>query len=272
MHLSPRRDIVTTNFFIAIEMAPITPEISTPGRDNSTITYGTRSSKRKVDETVTSIAPDSQPSTKKARLSPSPVESDSSPEELVATNNATAPPLSGRGRGTRGRGGRGGRGFRGGRGGRGGRSSTATPVIQSSQSNAVASRKAAVRGRGRGRARRNGENPRIQALLDRKSDLKRHFKAVALLHRDALGQIREKALAMTKSDPNFHKTLPQYGMIQEELKKRHEDVTIDYEVEHNLKIGYAQRQKAMDDAYVNQQFHVSQLILFTDPVLTSIIG
>ncbi|KAE8446670.1 hypothetical protein EG329_011713 [Mollisiaceae sp. DMI_Dod_QoI] len=221
-------------------MAPTRHETSGAGSPESPETstsYGTRSSKRKVSEISANGAPElspsrkrtspkksnddeaEQPAAKKRRseATSSPAETNGDEENLASETPATwdevqvaeangeetpestsALPVSSRGRG------------RGGWRGKRGRGGVKTKA-KVAPKKIVAAPKG--RGRGRGGRRKASVNPRIDALNVRAAELKSQYSALARLQKNALELLSEKSLKMVKEDPTYHESLPEYDEV-----------------------------------------------------------
>lgn len=121
------------------------------------------------------------------------------------------------------------------------------------------------RGKGGHRVKKS-ENARIQALYHRKHALKHQFKQVAIMQRDALDTLAEKALHLA-ADPNYHKTLPEYTEVTNELNARYSRVVDRLNADLKIRQDYLRRQREMNEDYDRQLFEVSFDI---DPLLRQI--
>jgi hypothetical protein len=150
----------------------------------------------------------------------------------------------GRGRG-RGRRGRGGRGARGGR-------------APAAEKPAGIIKTHASRWRGRGRARKVLDNPRIQAVLDRRHELKRQYRVLVTFQKAGLEIIRErshKLLTNTKT-PDYYKTLPEYEEVERRLQRQEEAVVANHDRKRELELDLAERTLAMNTDYENKAYDV----------------
>ena len=113
-----------------------------------------------------------------------------------------------------------------------------------------------ARGRGGHRIKKSN-NARIQALYYRKHALKQHYKAVAILQREALAVLADKSLKSLADDPNFHTTIPEFDETNKALEERYEQAIDKLETERRVKADYAQKQFEMNQEYANKQYEVS---------------
>jgi hypothetical protein len=144
---------------------------------------------------------------------------------------------------------------RGGRGGRGGSGFAArgTPALEFVQAFVKVNR-----GKGGHRVKKS-DNARIQALYHRKHALRHQFKQVAQFQRDALDTLAEKALDLM-TDPNYHKTLPEYQETTKALAARYQRVVDNLETDLKIKQEYLRKQLAMNEDYTRQFYDVSFII------------
>lgn len=177
--------------------------------------------------------------------------SDDVANEPVA-DEEIAEPTNGTGRGGfRGRGrGRGGRWK--GRGSRGGK--TKVMIAKAGPKSAVPVMKG--KGRGRGGRRKKPENPRIDTLAQRKTDLKAQYKALASLQRAALGVLGEKSKEMLLDDAKYHESLPEFQRVAQGLQQAHEQRQGEIARKEEMEIGLAKRTQEYNEYLIHQQLDV----------------
>lgn len=126
------------------------------------------------------------------------------PTSEAVSSNSTKPPTRGRGRGR-------GRGWRGGKA-----KSIPKPT-------AAPKARGGWRGRGRGGRRKASMNPRIDALSARAAELKSQYNALAKLQKRSLELLAEKSLEKVKGDPTYHKSIPEYEKVTDDLEMLYEE-------------------------------------------------
>lgn len=182
-----------------------------------------------------------------------------SSEEPPQNHTVNAPPARGgfgraRGRG-RGRGRWGGN--RGGRGGSG-VGARGTPVAES-----LPPINRPFRGRGGHRVKKS-DNARIQALYHRRAALKHQYKHVAQVQKYALLSLAEKSLEAMKSDPTYHKTLPEYEMTIGDLDALYKKRLDQLHQENETRREGLLRRRGMDIEYEHMKCNVSHYYIGFD--------
>ncbi|PBP26526.1 hypothetical protein BUE80_DR002555 [Diplocarpon rosae] len=189
------------------------------------------------------------PSALSEDFSNSPIPDDDAPDFPDDTGTSGA----GRGRG-RGRGGFRGRVYRG-RGTRGGRVSKASTTGRGGKP-ATLSTRGRGSGKGRGGRRKKPEDPVIDVVHKRKTELKAQYKALATFQREALIALAEKSEEMIKSDPKYHETLPEFERVSKGLKDEYEKRQVELDKRLEQEAGLAKRTLDYQEYIVNQQYRL----------------
>lgn len=111
-------------------------------------------------------------------------------------------------------------------------------------------------GRGRGGRRKKPEDPVIDVVHHRKTELKAHYKAIAALHRDGLIALSEKSLELTMADPAYHESLPEFEKVCKGLQEQFDQQQVANDTEREHKAGLANRTLDYNAYVVEQQFRV----------------
>lgn len=169
------------------------------------------------------------------------------PEDTPIKDESPAPAS----RGGRGRGrGRRGRGRGGARGGRAPAAEKPTVTINPPS-----------RWRMRGRARKVLDNPRIQAVLDRRHELKRQYRVLTIFQKAGLSVIQERSYNKLNKNPEYHKTLPEYGEVERRLQKQEKAVAAVHDSERELELDLATRIFEQNTDYEHRAYDVSLALL-----------
>lgn len=144
-----------------------------------------------------------------------------------------------------GRGGFRGRGFSGRGGGR-------KPVARKT----VITKRGGNRGRGRGR-NKTYDHPHVQAAYERSKELRDMYSDVSSAMKPALEKLAEHTLTQIIDDPDFHKQVPEYSAIQNELDSRFKATLQRLEAEERLKLQVTSTKYELEDEISHEKFTVS---------------
>jgi hypothetical protein len=181
------------------------------------------------------------------------VDSPSGPSDSDLIQSQAVSPSPSRNVGTRGRG-RGGRRRGGGRGRGAGRGGSGFAARGTPAQEFVPAFVKGARGKGGHRVKKS-ENARIQAFYHRRLDLRHAYKQVALKQRAALEILAEKSLD-SLSDPNYHKTLPEFDEVTTALKTRYEKVVDRLDAQLKVQQEFLRSQLVMKEEYENKKYQV----------------
>lgn len=149
---------------------------------------------------------------------------------------------------------------RGGLSGRGGARKTITRKT-------TVAKRGGNRGRGRGR-NKTYDHPRVQSAYERSKELRELYSDVSSAMKPALERLAEHTLNQMIEDPEFHKRVPEYTAIQNELDDRLESTLQRLEAEERTKLQVVDAKFECEDIISHEKFTVSStsFLIHSQPV------
>lgn len=146
-------------------------------------------------------------------------------------------------------------GYRG-RGGFSGRGGARKAVARKT----VIAKRGGNRGRGRGR-NKTYDHPHVQAAYERSKELRDVYQDVSSAMKPALEKLAEHTLTQMVDDPEFHKQVPEYSAIQNEIDDRLEATLRRLEAEERVKLQVIGTKYEIENEISHEKFIVSLPLL-----------
>ncbi|KAH6654394.1 hypothetical protein BKA67DRAFT_658693 [Truncatella angustata] len=117
----------------------------------------------------------------------------------------------------------------------------------------VVTKRGGNRGRGRGR-NKTYDHPRVQSAYERSKELRDLYSDVSSAMKPALERLAEHTLNQMIEDPEFHKKVPEYAAIQNELDTRLETTLRRLDAEEILRLHIVAEKHQLEDEISHEKF------------------